>query len=138
MTVPYVLDSSAPHYKHYYSNQAGNGLSVFRGKTIQNGSGIGSVFSKVFRGIAPVLKQAVKAGGKQLLRSGSKIVSDVVDGKSFSQSTRKNLSQGGKELLKSLSSTISPKVGGTKRKMKPKSRRSVKTKKRRLNSDIFS
>lgn len=138
MTVPYVLDSSASHYKHYYSNQAGGGLSVFRGKTIQNGSGIGSVFSKVFKGISPVLKQLAKTSGKQLLKSGTKIASDVISGKSFSQSAKKNLSEGGKDLLKSLTTSITPKVGGTKRKRKPKNRTSIKTKKRRLNNDIFT
>lgn len=138
MTVPYVFDSSASHYKHHYSNQAGGKISVFKGKTIQNGSGIGSVFSKIFRGIAPLLKQVAKTSGRELIKAGSNIATDVLDGKSFSQSAKKNLSDSGKKLLKSLSTSISSNVGGTKRKMSSNKSHVHKTKKRRLDKDIFA
>lgn len=138
MTVPYVFESSASHYKHYYSNQAGGRINVFKGKTIQYGSGIGGVFSKIFRGIAPILKQVAKTGGRELLNAGSKIVSDVLDKKSLSQSVKKNLTHSGKNMLKALSTSIGPKVGGTKRKVGLKKSQSHKNKKRRVNKDIFT
>ncbi len=139
MTVPYVLDSSASHYKHYYVNQAGGRMNIFHGKTIQTGNGLGNVFSKIFKGIAPVLKQAAKSGGRELLKSGSKVVSDVLEGKSFAESAQRNFTDGGKNLLKTLTSSVNPKLGGTKRKRKQKKSNSpLKTKKRRLTNDIFA
>ena len=138
MTVPYTIDSSSSHYKHYYTTQTGGGISIFCGKTIQHGSGLGSVFSKIYKGIAPVLKQVAKSGGKELLKVGNNIVNDVVNGKSFTKSTKHNLSEGGKRLLKSLSTkVVKRKVGGTKRRTAAKNKPS-KTKKRRLNNDIFA
>ena len=138
MTVPYNIDSSAAHYKNYYSNQAGGGISVFQGKTIQHGSGLGGVFSKVFKGIAPVLKQAAKTAGKQLLTTGGQIAQDIINGQRFSQSAKKNLSKGGNRLLAELSkSMLTPKVSGAKRKANEQKRKSTKTKKRRLSKNIF-
>lgn len=142
MTVPYDFESSASHYKNHYSNQSGGKINVFRGKTTQYGSGIGGVFSKIFRGIAPVLKQVAKSGGRELLKAGSKIAADVLDKKSFSQSVKKNLSSSGKNMLHALSSSIGPKVGGTKRKARTNKKminsRPHKKKRRHLNNDIFA
>lgn len=143
MSVPYSVESSASHYKNYYTNQAGGSIPVFRGRTIQFGSGIGAVFSKVFKGISPVLKQVAKSAGKQLLNTGMKIVDDTIKGKSLAKSAKSHFSEDGQMLLKKLSSKyVNPKVGGTKRKRRNTknkfSKVSSKTKKRRLNSDIFN
>ena len=56
MIVPYNYDSSSGFYKHYYENQAGGSLPVFRGATRQRGYGLGGIFSSLFKGLAPMLK----------------------------------------------------------------------------------
>lgn len=148
MTVPYSINSSGEHYKTYYINQAGGSIPFFRGKTIQHGSGLSGMFSKVFKGIAPVLKQTAKHAGKQLLNTGVNIAKDMLDGRAFTESAKANFSKGGKDLFKSLSSKILPnvggikqteskKVGGVKRKFQVKKKKLPKTKRRRLTSDIF-
>ena len=43
-------------YEHYYQQQEGNGLAVFRGKRIMDGNGLGSILGGVFRAVAPTLK----------------------------------------------------------------------------------
>ena len=138
MTVPYSIDSSANHYSHYYSRQAGGGISIFRGKTVQHGSGLGGVFSKVFKGIAPILKQVAKSAGKQVLNTGTKVIKDVIDGVSLKDSATKNFSEGGKMLMKDSSSKFSlSKKGRVKLKHKPKYSKLTKTMKRHVTSDIF-
>lgn len=138
MSVPYSIDSSATHYKNYYINQAGGALPAFRGKTIQHGTGLGGVFSNIFKGIAPVLKQVAKSAGKQLVNTGKQIVSDKLAGKPLGESIKTRFSEGGQNLLEKLSAHMTtPKVGGAKRKSTTKKPKSSKTKKRRLTKDIF-
>lgn len=139
MKVPYYPESTSELYN--YDSQVGGAMPVFRGKTIQVGSGIGGIFSKMLKGIVPVIKSVAKTAGKQLLHTGAKIGTDMIEGKKFSESARKNFSAGGKNLLENLTDAMSsPRVGGAKRKIKRKNvskPKPVKTKRRRLNHDIF-
>lgn len=80
--IPYVLDSSASHNKHYYFNQAKGGISVFR-ENYQDVSGFRSAFSRLLMELHQSQKQLAKAGGWRMLNSGSKIASDVLEGKFF-------------------------------------------------------
>jgi len=141
MKVPYRFDATSSHYKTYYSNQAGGTLPVFKGQTIQRGSGLGGVFSKIFKGIAPVLKSVAKTAGKQLINSGASIANDLLEGKSFNDTAKDNLTQGGKKLFNDLTSSIfSSKVGGAKKRSKPRriQHKASKNKRRRLTKDIFT
>ena len=144
MTVDYDPESSASFYKNYYINQAGGYIPVFQGKTIQNGSGIGGVFSRIFKGIAPMIKQGAKTVGKQLLNTGVNITHDVLNGDSFKDSSKKNLIAGGKNLLNNLQSAINhPKRGGAISNRKVKKNRNLshsssRSKRRRLSKDIFA
>lgn len=140
MIVPYTIDSSSSHYKNYYANQAGGGMPVFRGKTVQHGSGLGGVFSKIFKGIAPMFKNLTKTAGKQLITTGANIAKDVLSGKKLADSTKSNFTQGGKQLFSELVTSFAakPKVGGTrKRKSNKVKKTKPKTKHRRLENDIF-
>ena len=141
MTVVYKLeDSSAQFNSHNY--QTGGVLPHYSGTTIQGGkfkgAGIGSVFSKALKFLTPILKSS----GKTLVKSAMNIADDVLDGRTFKDSAKANLKSGGKELLGNLVSSIksTPVRGGAKRKRKSSKRtkRSYKTKQRRLNKDIFS
>ena len=135
MTVPYDQDSSAKYINDYYTQQAGGVLPVFRGSTIQQGSGIGGIFSAM-RGMIPMLKKGAEVAGKQLLNTGLKIANDVIEGENFADAAKTNLKTGGKELLNNLTKSFnSPKRGVTKKR--PKQSKRVKTKRRRVTKDIF-
>jgi hypothetical protein len=70
----------------YYLVQAGRGSPLGGIGEIysvqpffQRGHGIGSFLSNLFRLVRPVLWSGVKAVGKESLRTGSKIFSDIAD-----------------------------------------------------------
>jgi hypothetical protein len=69
----------------YYLVQAGRGFPtegigpVYSAQPfVQRGHGIGSFLSNLFRLVRPLIWSGVKAVGKESLRTGSKILSDIV------------------------------------------------------------
>lgn len=139
MSAIYNFDVSSHILKHYYQNQSGGVLPVFRGATRQRGYGLGGIFTKLFQGIAPVLKNVAKSAGKQIIKTGANIVTDVIDGRNIKDAAVSNLSNGGQQLLSSLTSKLTTaKRGGVKRKanISPKIK-TVKKKRRRITNDIF-
>lgn len=66
-------------YLAYYKQQLGHGVSVvYRGALHQRGHGIGSFLGGLFRTVTPLLKSGAKAIGKEALRTGINVLSDVV------------------------------------------------------------
>lgn len=121
----------------YYEQQAG-GLPSFIGSTIQQGAGIGGIFTKFMRGMGPIIKTGAKAAGEQLLNTGMNIASDVIDGKPFADSASSNMKSGGKQILNKLTGAFkNPKRGGAKKRQR-KTTGTVKSKRRRVGKDIFS
>lgn len=147
MSVSYNPDASASYYKDYYSRQAsgtiiqsGGSLPVFHGSTRQQGYGLGNIFAKVFSSLKPMLSNVAKSAGKQLIHSGAQLATDMIDGDSFSNSARKNLSSGGRQLVNTLTTRLQGgrRRGGVKRKINNNNKtKGVKTKRPRVNRDIF-
>ncbi len=76
--VPYIPNGDA--YRAHYG--AGSGIGdVFKGDAYQDGYGLGGVLASLFRKAMPILTTAAKTVGKNLLRSGANVVSDIVSGK---------------------------------------------------------
>lgn len=139
MSVPYHLDSSAKYIDDYYNQQVGGSLSAFRGSTIQQGSGIGGIFSNLMRGMVPMLKRGAKVAGQQLLNTGLNIANDMIDGDKFADAAKSNLKTGGKQLLNNLTTAFNnPKRGVVRKRPNFKKNKIVKTKRRRMSKDIFS
>jgi hypothetical protein len=91
MKKKYCCEATRSLYTDYYVDQAGNGsLPVFQGVRGQRGHGFGSVLSGLFRSAAPMLKRI----GKTALTTGAQIASDLLGGKSFSESARSRVRQG--------------------------------------------
>ena len=83
-----------------------------------------------------MLKNVARSAGKQLVKTGANIITDVIDGNTLKKSAISNLSHGGQQLISTLTSKLkTPKRGGVKRKS---TNTSVKKKKRRLTDDIFT
>ena len=78
----------------YYLNQGGrrshSGIGQIESvpTLIQPGHGIGSYLSLLFRLVRPVLWSGVKAVGRETLRTGGKIFSDLADNTSSDVKTR--------------------------------------------------
>ena len=72
----------------YYINQAGEGLGdligpFYRGSFhVQQGHGIGSFLSGLFRMVRPILLSGAKAVGRETLAAGANILSDIAAQKS--------------------------------------------------------
>lgn len=80
------MDDSDDYSAYFIDKQVGmgrrgyGGIShVYIGTPNQRGHGIGSFLGGLFRSILPFLKSGAKAVGKEVLRTGVKIASDVVD-----------------------------------------------------------
>lgn len=127
MIVPYTTHESDKYYRNYYENQIGNGLSVFKGATVQRGHGIGGFFSNLFKGAMPMIKSGLKTVGKELFSAGVDIARDAIQGKDVKASAQKRMMESGDNLL----SKLSDKMKGNG--LRPIRRRQRKSSKRSLN-----
>lgn len=80
---------SQNHKVHY-----GSGFPVFQGQIRQDGYGLGGLLSGIFRAAVPMLKPIAKGLAKTALKTGGRVLSDVVGGKrSFGDSLRTRVSE---------------------------------------------
>ena len=74
-------------YASYYSNQAGNGLSGFKGVRYQKGHGF---FGRL---ITSFIKPLLGYLGKKLFNVGTNIATDVLSGEKFKSSGKRRLAE---------------------------------------------
>jgi len=124
-------------YEDYYMNQSGTGMPIFIGSRDQRGHGIGSVLSGLFRSAVPMLKRGLASFGKHALKTGQRILTDVIDGQPIGETAKKHVLQGIKEFI--TPDDISSQTGsGRKRSHRSLIRKKIKKgKRRRLRGDIF-
>ena len=111
MRKKFCCDTSRSMYEDYYMKQSGDGMPIFIGSRGQKGSGIGSVLSGLFRSALPVLKKGLATFGKHALKTGTQILSDVVDGQPIGESAKKRIREGIKDFISSRQ-VISPEEVG--------------------------
>ena len=80
-------------YTHYYLEQQGGGMPVFRGSLWQmghgqKGYGLGALFRSVTRSVMPLVKRGTKALGNIALNTGANFASDVIAGKNVKQAVK--------------------------------------------------
>lgn len=123
MFVPYKC--CVKDFEDFYVNQAGNGLSYYQGQTYQKGYGIGGWFKKLFRTALPFLTRGAKTVGKEVLRTGSQIANDILEGRNIRESAETRTKEAGKNLAKKAIKTADGMLGnGKKYKRKRKRPRS--------------
>jgi len=70
-------------YTLYYVNQSGGGGKVgpvYRASfRVERGNGIGSFFRGLFRFVKPLLYSGAKAVGKEALKTGSNIITNMLN-----------------------------------------------------------
>lgn len=86
-------------YESYYCQQAGSGLPVYGGVAVQKGHGLGSILSGLFRTALPVLKKVGATVGKEALKGGLDVASDVMGGDSLKQSLKRRARERGQSFL---------------------------------------
>ena len=128
-------------YTRYYANQSGGGEigPVYRASfRVQRGNGIGSFFRGLFRFVKPLLYSGLKAVGKEALKTGSNIITDILN-KGPEQpmgNVFRNRFNEGKNNLKQKIKKMTGSGLGLKRKRQTK--KSQSQGKRRKVKDIFT
>ena len=138
MKTSYCCNQKA--FENYYVSQVGTGLPYFSGSQYQKGYGLGSIFSSLGRATLPLVRSTGKALGKEVLRTGGNIASDLLEGKSIKQAALHRSKQAGLNLLKRVASPSPPPGEPLKRFTSTKRRRkTIKTSRRTKSKpkDIF-
>ena len=112
MKKQFCCSHSQDLYNDYYVRQSGSGVGAFTGSRVQRGHGIGSIFGSLFRSAAPLLKRGLAYVGRQALKTGAQIASDMVDGKSFGESAKEHL----RERIKDAAQDVLGQTGSGKRR----------------------
>lgn len=129
----------------YYEGQVGGSLPGFYGAPVMYGRGIGSIFSKLFRFVAPLLKKGFAVAKPHLKTAATNIASDAVSrvmGKLTEQKNQEG--SGGIAVLSRRTRRRPPgkRVSSSKKRTKRRGGKSVgsgkaKRRKSAQNSDIF-
>ena len=91
----YCCDASGDLYEEYYSRQNAGEIPVFVGKRFQRGHGLGSILSGfVRRLVLPFFKTNAKSMLKNAAKTGVEVASDVIDGRSFTDSVKNRVPAG--------------------------------------------
>ena len=86
-------------YHDYYLNQAGRGYPVYAGTRYQRGHGLGSICGSLFKSAVPLLKRGAKTLGREALKTGLNLASDVMEGQNVTQAAKSRLKSTGQKLL---------------------------------------
>ena len=122
-------------YEDYFS-QSGNGLKVFVGSPHQRGHGIGSFLGGLFRSVLPLLKSGARAIGREALRTGVNIASDIATHKTpFRESFEHRFKESADNLKRKANEKINTLMEGSGYNIKKKrKKRHSSTKQRRKST----
>ncbi|XP_024943873.1 uncharacterized protein LOC112494814, partial [Cephus cinctus] len=115
------------HYTDYYDSQIGGGYStkfrVFAGSPYQRGHGIGSFLGGLFRRVLPLLSRGARAVGKEAVRAGMNILTDVSErGAPLKQAFRTRAAESGMNLKRKAEAKIDELMKGSGYKAVKRSR----------------
>ncbi|GBO06001.1 hypothetical protein AVEN_229386-1 [Araneus ventricosus] len=97
MQVPYTCCQKS--FEDYYLQQTGNGFDFYRRAAYQSGyGGVCGLFRSFFRSAIPLFKSGAKAIGKQILKSGLNVMSDISRGDKPKQAGQRRFEEAGKIL----------------------------------------
>ena len=95
-------------YHEYYLNQVGRGYPVYVGTRYQRGHGLRSIFGSLFKSAVPLLKIGAKTLGREALKTGLNLASDVMEGQNVTQAVKSRLKSTGQNLLQKAMDTVGP------------------------------
>lgn len=140
---PFILIFDTPKFRRimhlnqkdcdsYYCQQVGG--AYFQGIAHQRGYGL---FGDLKRVISPIALSAGKYLGKQLLKTGSHVISDVAGGRSFKESAKSRLRETGKNIKDDFFRKLQG-GSGIKRKRNKKTRQCKNKRRKTTSPDVFS
>ena len=132
-------------------------MKILRNPYSQRGNGLGSIFSSlarvfipvaktVFKASKPIVKNAVKAVGKEALQVGVDTLSDVISGDDVKTSLKRNVKAGSKRTLEKVGGVVKNKQvkldskaikAGSKTGKSHSSAKVSKSKKKKIIKTIF-
>lgn len=93
------------YYQNYFDHQAGGGNAIssgisriYVGSPHQRGHGIGKFLGGLFRKAIPLLTRGSKAVGREALRAGLNVLTDVASAVPLKESIRKRVKESGGNL----------------------------------------
>ena len=136
MKVPYVCCTK--NFEDHYLG-VGSGLAHYQGVNFQKGYGLGGFFRRMFRAALPFLVRGGQTLGKEVIRTGTQVVSDVLEGQNLKESAKKRSQDAGKSIARKTIDTLQGMVGkGKYKRRRKKQKRVIPSKKRKENGrDIF-
>ncbi|GFY73005.1 uncharacterized protein TNIN_415521 [Trichonephila inaurata madagascariensis] len=137
MSVPYVCCTK--RFEDHYAGQIGSGLTHYKGINFQKGYGSRGIFRRLFRAALPFLVKGGKTIGKEILRTGSRVASDVLSRKFFKEAVKTRSRESGKKLAQKAIDRVQSMVGKGQYKRKRKKQKKIISSKARKMSvrDIF-
>ena len=96
--IPYTPDETED-FKRYFEAQATQTGFGFVGQPYQRGAGLGSIFSGLFRAVAPLAKSALKTVGDTAAKTGLEIASDALQGHDLSEAVQHRTKEAAGHLL---------------------------------------
>lgn len=137
MKVPYVCCTKS--FEEHYVGQTGGGLPHYQGVSFQKGYGLGGFFRRMFRAAFPFLLKSSRTIGKEALRAGSRVASDVLTGQNFREAFRTRVKESGRNLTQTAVDKVQSMVGKGRYKRKRKmKKRFISSKARKVKGrDIF-
>ena len=89
----FCCDASARMYIDHYAQSGRGGIPIFVGYRGQRGHGLGSILSGFFRSALPIIKRGLGIFGREALRTGAKIATDVADGRNLGDAAKHRISE---------------------------------------------
>jgi len=117
----YCCDATRDLYEKYYSRQNGGEILVFAGRRFQRGHGLGSILGGfIRRSVLPFFKTNAKSMLKNAAKTGVEVASDIIDGRTFSDSVKDRMPTGIKRNVEEIAFQCTP---AKQRKPTPRRRR---------------
>ncbi|GFS72300.1 uncharacterized protein TNCV_1827141 [Trichonephila clavipes] len=114
------------------------GVPYYEGVSFQKGYGLGGIFRRLFRAALPFLVKGGKAVGKEALRTGTRVVSDVLSGENFKIAARKRSEEAGRGMARKAVEQVQSMIGRGKYKRKRKKQKVISNKTIKVKGqDIF-
>ena len=113
-----------------FDGKVPNHQPVFIGTSYQRGHGLGSLFKGLLRFVVPIAKSAGKSVGREALKAGVGVASDLLDGQNAEVAVRKRANTAAKHLVSKAAKKLQK--GGTIRR-RP-SRKGINSKKKQVRA----
>lgn len=106
LTSPFHYDDDGIHQLQQFG-----GYNIFHGMPYQRGAGLGSIFRSFLRYLLPIGKNIGAAIGQEGLRTGNRVLSNVLDGKDLKETLVEESKSGLKNLLEKAANNLEKQKG---------------------------